>query len=64
MKPTTLKAQSDWIEQRRAELGGKIDALIVPNSGVRRTPEKRALLRKLDEIRLNNPTALRFSAKY
>jgi hypothetical protein len=64
MKPTTLKAQSKWIEQRRAELGQGIEVLVVPNSGHRRTLEKRALLQKLQEIRADKPDALQFFAKY
>jgi hypothetical protein len=56
----TLKAQSDWLAKRKAELGlTGIDYLPV-NPGGRRSSEKRALLRKLRSLAADNPRALRF----
>ena len=64
MKLVTLKAQSDWLEKRKAELGYAGNAFVMLNSGRRRSASKRALLRKLARLRAANPNALQFDAKF
>jgi hypothetical protein len=61
---TTLQAQSDWLERRLSELGYSGHDFVAPNSGSRRTPEKRALLRKLIELRQRSEDALKFTAVF
>jgi hypothetical protein len=63
MKKTTLEAQSAWLEKRKAELGYSGNDFVAANPGERRTPEKRALLKRLEALRANNDKALDFSRK-
>lgn len=64
MNETTLQAQSDWLDRRLSELGYRGHDFVALNSGARRTPQKRALLRKLEELRQRNDKALAFSANF
>lgn len=64
MKYATLDAQGEWLDRRKRELGLDGDSYVAPNSGRRRSPGKRALLRKLDEIKAESPRALAFQANY
>jgi hypothetical protein len=63
MNRTTLKAQSEWIAKRKAELGLTGKDYGSANPGGRRTPEKQVMLRKLEALRAGNPRALGFRAK-
>ena len=64
MTRTTLKAQSEKLAQRKAELRLTGRDYVLANSGGRRTPEKRALLAKLREIASANPRAFKFKANF
>jgi hypothetical protein len=64
MKLITLQAQSDWLKRRKAELGYSGNEFVSPNSGARRTAEKRALLRKLADLRQTSEKALKFTANF
>jgi hypothetical protein len=60
----TLKTQSDWLKRRKAEFGYSGDDFVMPNSGLRRSAEKRDLLRKLAKLREGNLKALKFIANF
>jgi hypothetical protein len=64
MTYTTLERQSAYLDQRTAELGLQGDAYVALNSGSRRSPEKRALLRKLADLANENGSSPRFFANY
>jgi len=49
MRTTTLKEQERKIEKRKSLLGLPSAEPALANSGARRTPEKRALLKALEE---------------
>ena len=63
MKRTTLKAQSEWLAKRKAELGLTGRDYVSANPGGRRTREKQAMLRRLEALRVGNPRAFDFKAK-
>ena len=64
MRTITLAEHCAWLERRKQELGLTGDAYVPVNSGTRRTPEKRALLKRLEQIRRSATRPLRFTAKY
>jgi len=61
---TTLQAQSEWLEQRLAELGYSGHDFVASNSGTRRTQEKRSMLIRLQKLREGNDKALHFAAHF
>lgn len=61
---TTLAEQENRIERRKAELGIVGRSYVTPNSGRRRTSEKRELLRRMERDRQARGLALAFQAAY
>jgi hypothetical protein len=51
MKVVKLAQLEQEIEARKAAIGYKGRSFILPNDGTRRTASKRALLRRLDELK-------------
>ena len=51
MRQITLEEHLEWLHARKAALGYGPDERRAPNSGARRTPEKRALLAKIEELK-------------
>lgn len=64
MKFTTLSAQSAWLDRRKKELGLSGEDYVAANNGARRSPGKRALLRRLEQIRKASARSLAFKANY
>lgn len=64
MRITTLAAHCAWLERRKRELGLTGNSFVPANSGTRRTPEKRALLARLEQVRKTAAHPLKFTAKY
>jgi len=63
MRKVTLEQQSRDIEARKIVLGVTMDVRRLVNSGARRTPSKRALLRLLRDLARKERRALPFDAR-
>ena len=62
MIKTSLKKQAEHIEKRKAELGFVGLDYVPVNAGGRRTPQKRAALRRLARIARERGEAPKFKA--
>ena len=61
---TSLNRQSEWLAKRKKERGLSGRGYVPANSGARRSPEKRALLALLAQLRQRSAKALRFTANF
>jgi hypothetical protein len=64
MKVIRLNEFEKELEGRKAALGYIGRDFVRPNSGITRSPEKRALLRALEDARREDGKELRFYANY
>jgi hypothetical protein len=60
----TFEEQQESLERRKAELGLTGTDYVLPNSGVSRTPEKRALLRAMKQAADERGVELPFKASF
>ena len=64
MKVIPLRELERRIDARKKELGIVGNDFVPINSGKRRTPEKRALLQRLDDLAAEKGVFAKFRAKY